>query len=324
MIYRLFTERLPYADTKWLWLAALVFTAALSALALRVFKNKLPRDKGREFAVDGALSAGKVRGAGIVFVCCFIISALLFVPVTLEYVFYYILVFFGMLSGYLDDRSDKPWGEYKKGVIDLIISTLTALCFVHYNPELLNLSFFGFGFHVHPVIYVILGALAVWMLVNAVNCSDGIDGYSSSLTIVSLLSASGAILINGTGKAPLIAALLMIVSLLPYLWKNAQPSTMLMGDAGSRALGLFLCITMFKTGNALLIIPMCCMLCLDGLVGIVKIVTIRFLHINPLKNIRTPLHDHFRKNKGWSNSQVIFRLCILQSLISAAALIIMK
>ena len=55
----------------------------------------------------------------------------------------------------------------------------------------------------------------------------------------------------------------MIVSLLPYLWKNAQPSTMLMGDAGSRALGLFLCITMFKTGNALLIIPMCCMLCLD-------------------------------------------------------------
>ncbi len=116
----------------------------------------------------------------------------------------------------------------------------------------------------------------------------------------------------------------MIVSLLPYLWKNAQPSTMLMGDAGSRALGLFLCITMFKTGNALLIIPMCCMLCLDGLVGIVKIVTIRFLHINPLKNIRTPLHDHFRKNKGWSNSQVIFRLCILQSLISAAALIIMK
>ena len=81
---------------------------------------------------------------------------------------------------------------------------------------------------------------------------------------------------------------------------------------------------MFKTGNALLIIPMCCMLCLDGLVGIVKIVTNRFLHINPLKNIRTPLHDHFRKNKGWSNSQVIFRLCILQSLISAAALIIMK
>ena len=87
MIYRLFAERLPDADTKWLWLAALVFTAALSALALRVFKNKLPRDKGREFAVDGALSAGKVRGAGIVFVCCFIISALLFVPVTLEYVF---------------------------------------------------------------------------------------------------------------------------------------------------------------------------------------------------------------------------------------------
>lgn len=303
--------------TKLLYIIASAFALALCAAALLVFKNRLPRDKGREFAVNGALSAGKIRGAGIVFVCTFIISALLFVPVSLEFVFYYILLFLAMLSGYLDDRSEKPWGEYKKGVIDLVISVLTSLCFVHYNPELLSIGAFGHTLNVHPVIYVILGALAVWMLINAVNCSDGIDGYSTSLTVISLASAVFVFTLVRNDGAMTLCTVLLIASLMPYLWKNAEPSTMLMGDAGSRALGLFLCIAMFKTGNALLIIPLCFMLCLDGLVGIVKIVTIRFLHINPLKNIRTPLHDHFRKNKGWSNTQVIFRFCILQLIISA-------
>ena len=117
----------------------------------------------------------------------------------------------------------------------------------------------------------------------------------------------------------------MILTLLPYLWKNAEPSTMMMGDAGSRALGLFLCICIFKTGNILLAIPFCFMLCLDGLLGIVKVSMIRFLKMkNAFKNIRTPLHDHFRKNKGWSNTQVIFRFCMIQAIISAVTLIGIK
>lgn len=314
-----------FLSPKLLYFCASAFAFILCAAALALFKNKLPRDKGREFAVDGSLSAGKTRGAGIVFVCTFIISSLLFVSASsLEYLFYYILIFFAMLSGYLDDRSEKPWGEYKKGIIDLAISFLTSLCFVHYNHSLLHINLFGFGLNIHPIAYVILGTLLVWMLINAVNCSDGIDGYSSSLTIISLIGAATVILIGDGDSRAAFCAVLMIFSLLPYLWKNSQPSTMLMGDAGSRALGLFLCILMFKTGNALLTVPLCFMLCLDGLVGIVKIVTIRFLHINPLKNIRTPLHDHFRKNKGWSNSQVIFRFCIIQAIITAATVICLK
>ena len=82
-------------------------------------------------------------------------------------------------------------------------------------------------------------------------------------------------------------------------------------------------MAVLKTSNFLLVIPLCLLLCLDGLLGIVKIVTIRFLHINPLKNIRTPLHDHVRKNikAPWSNTQVIFRFCILQIVISALTLL---
>ena len=81
---------------------------------------------------------------------------------------------------------------------------------------------------------------------------------------------------------------------------------------------------MFKTGNVLLTIPLCFMLCLDGLLGILKVSLIRFLHINAFKNIRTPLHDHFRKNKEWSNTQVIYRFCMIQLVLSAVTIIAVK
>lgn len=311
-------------------LGLILLPVIVCAVLLALFKNKLPKDQGRDFAFNGKLSAGKIRGAGIIFVIAFVIVAFLVLPLplreNLEYYFYLILVFLGMLSGYLDDAAEKPWGEYKKGVIDLVISALTAANFVFFNPESLSISFFGISVVIHPVIFGIIAAVLVWMLINATNCSDGIDGFCGSLTIVSLVSiliANKFLAVNDERINWMI--IIMIGTLVPYLWFNSEPSTMMMGDAGSRALGLFLCICILKTGNILLAIPFCFMLCLDGLLGIVKVSLIRFLKIkNAFKNIRTPLHDHFRKNKGWSNTQVIFRFCMIQAVISAVTVIALK
>ena len=311
-------------NTKIIYAAGALFAPLLCAVLLKLFSGKLPKDQGREFAVDGKKSAGKIRGAGIIFVIAFIISSLLFVKISLEYIIYYALMFIEMLSGYLDDRSEKPWGEYKKAVIDLLVSAGASATFVYFNKSLLNISFFGFGIHIHPVIYIILGAALVWLLINAVNCSDGIDGFSSILAILSFSGAAAAIIINkGDMNQPLLAAI-MILTLLPYIWFNSEPSSMMMGDAGSRALGFFLAIMIMKTGNALLVIPFCFMVCLDGLLGIVKVSVIRFLHIKFMMKIRTPLHDHCRKNLGWSNSQVRYRFAIIQMIITVFALIILK
>ena len=312
-----------------------ILPVVICSVLLALFKDKLPRDQGREFAFNGKLSAGKVRGAGIVFVCAFIIVSLLTVCTpagidaikqNLEYYFYLILIFLGMLSGYLDDKAKIPWGEYKKGAIDLVISALTAANFVYFNPDMLYVRFFGMSLNIHPVIFGVVAAVLVWMLINATNCSDGIDGFCGSLTIVSLISILGAMKILAVEDTRMMYLIIvMIFTLLPYLWRNAEPSTMMMGDAGSRALGLFLCICIFKTGNILLVIPLCFMLCLDGLLGIVKVSLIRFLKMkNAFKNIRTPLHDHFRKNKGWSNTQVIFRFCMIQAVISAVTVIALR
>ena len=316
-------------------LGIVILPLALCAVLLSLFKNKLPRDQGRDFAFNGKLSAGKIRGAGIIFVSAFTVVSFLTLALplnstalmmNLEYYFYLILIFLGMLSGYLDDASEKPWGEYKKGAIDLIISALTAANFVVFNPDILSISFLGMTLNIHPVVFGVIAAVLVWMLINATNCSDGIDGFCGSLTIVSLVSIMLANIFLGAEDVRInYLIIIMISTLVPYLWKNAEPSTMMMGDAGSRALGLFLCICILKTGNILLVIPFCFLLCLDGLLGIVKVSLIRFLKIkNAFKNIRTPLHDHFRKNKGWSNTQVIFRFCMIQAVISAITLIAVK
>ncbi len=324
-----------FLHEKILALGIVILPVIICSVLLALFKDKLPRDQGRDFAFNGKLSAGKVRGAGIIFVCAFIVVSFLAVcpplgsgelKAALEYYFYLILIFLGMLSGYLDDKAETPWGEYKKGAIDLVISALTAANFVYFNPDMLSVSFFGMTLNIPPVIFGVIAAVLVWMLINATNCSDGIDGFCGSLTIVSLISILGAMKVLEVNDGRMMYLIvIMIFTLLPYLWRNAEPSTMMMGDAGSRALGLFLCICIFKTGNILLVVPLCFMLCLDGLLGIVKVSLIRFLKMkNAFKNIRTPLHDHFRKNKGWSNTQVIFRFCMIQAVISAVTVIAIK
>lgn len=296
------------------------FTFGAVILSLKLFKSKLPVDGGREFAFNGKLSKGKQRGAGIVFICVFIISSLIFIKPSVELGMYYAVIFLGMLSGYLDDASKVPWGEYKKGAIDLIICLLTSGAFVWKNPDLLSL----FGFKLPWYVFLAISTVFLWMMINATNCSDGIDGFCGSLSVNSTIFIAIACAALGMSSEITALSVVMIFAIIAYLWYNAEPSTMMMGDAGSRAIGLFLGIIVLKSGNILLAIPFCFILLLDGLIGIFKVSVTRFLKIKILKNIRTPLHDHFRKNKSWSNSQTIYRLNIIQALISFCTLMVLK
>ena len=307
-----------------MYLGLILFSFVAVLVLLKVFRSKLPKDAGREFAFNGKLSEGKARGAGIVFTAVFVLAGLIFAPISAEYIVYYIVVLASMLSGYLDDKSDKPWSEYKKGLIDLVICVGASVAFVYFNPDLARLDFFFFDFEVNKILFVCISTVFLWMMINATNCSDGIDGFCGTLSINSLIFIAIIGLSGAMDKTFGSLILIMIFCIVPYLWYNAEPSTMMMGDAGSRAIGLFLGIIVLKSGNALLAIPFCFILLLDGLIGIFKVSVTRFLKIKVLKNIRTPLHDHFRKNKSWSNSQTIYRLKIIQALISFCTLMVLK
>lgn len=286
---------------------------------LKLMMPYLPSDQGREYAVDGALSKGKARGAGIVFVLVFVVTVLLFTPMKLEHIIYLILVVLAMLTGFLDDAAKTPWGEYKKGFLDLVIAVLIAVTFIHYNSTEVTLALFGVSFVIPKILFGILVVILVWAAINVTNCSDGVDGLSATLTIITLSSAY-LLIHDPFGK--LVPA--FILCLFAYLWYNANPSSLLMGDAGSRAMGLFIAITMLKTQSPFLYLLLGLITILDGGLGLIKVSLKRFLKISILTHTTCPLHDHVRKNKGWSNNQVVFRFAILQIVICIAALLLVR
>lgn len=315
MIFKL----IDYSYINEITFVSIILAFAATCIITSLCKNILPRDQGREFAVNGQKSQGKPRGAGIIFVLVFAVCSILFVPYSNEILIYMILVVAAMLSGYLDDRSNSPWSDYKKGLIDLVIALACAITFVNYNGTHIQLFYSDSLSFTMPVVpFVILAVILIWASINVTNCSDGVDGLCGTISIISLLTLYGICQIKGVDESVKHCLLIFTVCLLGYLWFNASPSRLLMGDAGSRAIGFFIALASLKTGSPFLFIPAALVLILDGGLGLVKVFLKRFFKITILANTRTPLHDHVRKNKGWSDTQVVFRFAIIQIVISAA------
>ena len=329
MLYNLYG---PFAE-KMLIYAAVLGGFVLTFVLLNVLKEKLPSDQGRAFAVNAAAAKGKPRGAGVVFVPVFAFLILLFVPISWESVSYVVLLILAMLAGYLDDASKAPWGEYKKGLIDLVISLLVTLVFIFNNSTEILFPYTGKTVMLPVWLYAVLGTVLVWASVNVVNCTDGVDGLSSTLSLISMgafialmgkdsVAAHIDKYIIGTDFRMWIYIFMGVVG--AYLLLNAGPSIMLMGDAGSRTLGVFFALAAMKSGCPLMFLLICLVFIIDGGLGLIKVSLLRFLKIHILKNVRTPIHDHVRKNKGWSDYQTVQRFAVLHAAVLFAALFLIR
>ena len=218
-----------------------------------------------------------------------------------------------MLSGYLDDASDTAWDEYKKGLIDLVIAVVAGVTYLNFNG--CGVQFLQWHFLLPYPVYLLLIVILIWASINVVNCTDGVDGLSASLAVVSM--GTFALLYGEQLGSYVTATAVFVGALLAYLWVNAKPSTVLMGDAGSRAMGFFLALLALKSGHPFAFLLAAAVFIVDGSLGILKISLKRFLKISILKNTLTPLHDHARKRLGWSDEQVVLRWVILQGIASA-------
>lgn len=306
-----------FVGSDYMLLAGAAAAFILTICMMKAFAEKLPCDQGRAFAVEGTLSKGKVRGVGIVFVLVFAFCYALFGQIDIERLIYLVIIVLCMLSGFFDDASPKPWNEYLKGALDFALAVAVAVNYLYFNGNTFEIAIMG-GMTV-ALPYWLFGLLIValvWMAINVTNCTDGVDGLSATLTIITL----GSFYIFMENKSGLdadsYAILLFITVLSAYLWYNANPSSMLMGDAGSRAMGMMIAIAALMSKSPLLYIPFSIVMILDGGLGLLKVALLRFLKIKILVNTRCPLHDHARKNKEWSNTQVVFRFAIIQFAIS--------
>ena len=293
---------------------------ALTALMDSMFRERLPHDHGRAFAVNGELSKGKARGSGLIFVLCIALVTLAVIPFRVEYLIYTALLIASMLSGYFDDAADTAWNEYKKGLIDFVIAVVAGVTYLNFNGT--GVQLLNWAFRIPYPVYLLLIVVLIWASINVVNCTDGVDGLSASLAVVSI----GTFLLADWEELGeyATAGVIFIGALLAYLWSNAKPSTLLMGDAGSRAMGFFLAILALKSNHPFAFLLAALVFIVDGSLGILKISFKRFLHISILKKTLTPLHDHVRKRMSWSDEQVVARWLILQAVASALLLLLAR
>ncbi len=301
-------------------IVGLLAAFGLTCFFIAKFADRLPKDGGREFAHDGKLSAGKPRGAGLIFILVFVGAAFIFAPMSLELLIYLILVTVEMLTGYLDDAAEHPWGELRKGLLDLAVAVILAVTYLSFNPNTIWLAIPGMPLTIPPVLFGALIVVLVWGSVNVTNCADGVDGLSGTLVIITLATFYIIDHLLGSGDDFNVLILMFAVCILGYLWYNATPSLLMMGDAGSRAMGVFISIAALNSESPVLYVPVAVVLILDGGLGLLKLTLIRVCHVHILKNVRTPLHDHVRKNMGWSNTQTLFRFAIIQIAVSMITL----
>lgn len=344
--------------------------------------NRLPRDRGKSLTPDGKQSEGKPTGAGIIFFLLTLPVLFLVLPILPEAHnafftekgeftwrgFSMLLnsewlcvgcIYLAMLCGYWDDRSIKPWGRSKKLILDIVVSFLAGLALCKFQSMELWVPFTKLSFEVHWLVYSLIATGVIVISLNATNCSDGIDGLVGTQTIVSLLILT--VFLYGVVGHEKIAAYLLIPhnpngaywailtstisgALLAYLWYNAEPSSVLMGDAGSRGLGMLMGIAIMVTGNPFILFAIMPVVLFDGLCGLIKIA-----YLGALKKIgkgltkvptnkeerkalpwhhliafafRCPIHDHCRKELGWSKIQVVIRFLIIQLVLMPTLLLL--
>ncbi len=341
-----------------LLLAGGTFCAALlTVLLLPRLWHCLPHDHGKAIlGSDGMKSKGKPTGAGFLVTLFVLPIIFLFAPLSFWDSAVVLALYGAMLFGYLDDRAAVPWGELKKGLLDAVVSLAIASFIFLGHAEtieglagrrmILWLPFVKDLFYITAWLYVPSAAFLLWFTMNATNCSDGVDGLAGTLTVIALVMLS-VILYVVVGYRPVAhyflipvyaeaarwAIVVMIVAgaFGGYLWYNAEPSKVLMGDAGSRFLGILVATACLMTGNPFVIFALTPIVLVNGGGGLGKLVLLRVAkrlgcdigEDNVIRKIRFPLHDHCKKNLNWSNAQVLMRFVLLQLVVMPILLILL-
>ena len=346
------------------FLAALLIAAFLPRLW-----DRLPRDRGKAINKDlgGMNSAGKPTGAGYYVTLLILPVLILFAPLQFWDLMIVVMLYAAMIFGYLDDRAEVPWGELKKGLLDAVVSLAIAYFIFWGHAEhvaggetwetlkmtadaplrmIVWLPFVKTLWLVPAWIYVPGAAFVLWFTMNATNCSDGVDGLAGTLTVVTLVMLA-VILYVVVGYRPVAhyflipvyaessrwAIVVMTVAggFGGYLWFNAEPSKILMGDAGSRFLGILVATACLMTGNPFIVLALAPVVLINGGGGLGKLVLLRVAkrvgfdigEDSVIRKVRFPLHDHCKKNLHWSNAQVLMRFTLLQLVVMPLLLIIL-
>ena len=201
----------------------------------------------------------------------------------------------------------------------------TSLAFPFFKNLLLDLGWF----------FVLFGALVVVSAGNAVNLTDGLDG----LAIVPVMIAAGSFgfiaylagnalfaeylqihFTSGTGELAVVCGA-MLGAGLGFLWFNAPPASIFMGDTGSLALGGMLGATAVATKHEIVLAIIGGLFVLEAVSVIVQVASFKLTGKRVFR--MAPIHHHFEQ-LGWSEPQVVVRFWIIAVVLALVGLATLK
>ena len=190
----------------------------------------------------------------------------------------------------------------------LILAALTALA-LHFGLELRSVALPGVPEKVDIGLWYV--PIAMFIIVaesNAVNLTDGLDALAGSLAAVAF--AAYGVIAFLQGQIWLVAFDFTVVgAILAFLWYNAHPAELFMGDAGSLCLGATLAVVALMTGQWLLLPVIGFMFVAEAASVILQIAYFKLTGGKRLFKM-APLHHHFELI-GWSETQVAQRFWLV-------------
>jgi phospho-N-acetylmuramoyl-pentapeptide-transferase len=302
------------------------------------------RDDGPESHIIA--KKGTPTMGGLLILIAFGVSSLLWVPFSSAYLWpvLFVALSFGAI-GFADDyikltkRSPNGLSGRKKLAFQLLSAFIVSMIFVELAPDELR---YGLAipsvkdiviplgiFYIPFAMFVIVGAS------NAVNLTDGLDGLAIVPVIITALSfgliaylVGNANFANylqlhyvpGTGELAVLCGALIGAGL-GFLWYNAPPASVFMGDTGSLALGGGLGAISVATRHELVLAIIGGLFVLETVSVIVQVASFKLTGKRVFA--MAPLHHHFEK-KGWPESTIVIRFWIISVILALIGLATLK
>jgi phospho-N-acetylmuramoyl-pentapeptide-transferase len=163
------------------------------------------------------------------------------------------------------------------------------------------------------VLYPLLIYLVVAGTTSAVNLTDGLDGLAAGCAGIVLLAYVGITFITGEYDLAMVAGCL-VGACIGFLWFNAFPATIFMGDTGSLGLGGAIAGLAVMTKTELLLVLLGGIFVIEALSVAVQVVS--FQATRKRVFLMAPIHHHFEL-RAWSETKIILRFWIIASICAA-------
>ncbi len=338
---------------------ASLFTSALIVFLFgpRIISSlRVRQGRGQPIRADGPQTHFKKAGTptmgGLMILAGIVGGSLLWADLSNMYVVATLLVTLGFGAiGFYDDylkvtkQSDKGFsGKARLGLEFLIASIATffmmrtalsagaagstfgtSIAFPFFKDLLLNLGIF----------FALFGGFVIVSAGNAVNLTDGLDGLAivpvmiacASFGVIAYL-AGNAVFANylqinfvpGTGELAVIVAA-VIGAGLGFLWFNAPPAAIFMGDTGSLALGGLIGTIAVATKHEIVMAIIGGLFVMETMSVIIQVASFKLTGKRVF--LMAPIHHHFEK-KGWTESQVVIRFWIIAVILAMIGLSTLK